>query len=82
MGLLIDTDVLILADRGDLDEAEQVALAVPAAADQADARRLRLASGVDARGRGQRQPGGPSLQEITAVHVAPPRSCVRTVRLI
>ena len=40
--LLVDVAQRDDLDRRDLDEPEQVALAVPAAADQADARRLRV----------------------------------------
>ena len=56
-------------DRRDLDQAEQVALAVPAAADQADARRLAVGErGGVAAGGGQGQAGGAGVQEIAAVH--------------
>src|SRR5262249_47527896 len=60
-------------DIGDLDEAEQVVLAVPATADQPDARFFRLLRGaeVDARG-GDGQAGGAGVKEVAAVHEVPP----------
>ena len=56
-------------DRRDLDQAKQGRLAVPAAADQADAKRLGLGgvSGVAAEG-GQGEAGDAGFEQFTAVH--------------
>src|SRR5262249_58683358 len=64
-------------DRGDLDEPEQVTLAVPAGADQPDPPGLPL---VEPRGppapggRRHRQAGGAGPEARASVHVHPPRS--------
>ena len=66
--LLVDVAQRDDLDRGDLDEAEQVALAVPAAADEPDAQRLLGGADVVAeggQGQARRRPG---LEELAAVH--------------
>ncbi len=55
-------------DRGDLNQAEQVALAVPATADQADARRFGICQrGQGGRG-GQGQRRGAGVQKVATIH--------------
>jgi len=62
-------------DRRDLDQAEDVGLAVPPAADQADPdwRPVREWCGVAVGGR-ERQTGGARLQKITTIHSTLPDS--------
>ena len=70
-------------DRRDLDQAEQVALAVPAGADQADALRLLVGQlgRLAADGR-QGQPGGAGAKEITTIHGSSPRNLKSTCSLL
>src|SRR5262249_30340769 len=65
-------------DRRHLDEPEQVALAVPAAADQADAIRLGLGrAGHVIAGQQRGRQAGAGLECVTTVHVHPPEEVIK-----
>ena len=65
--LLIDIAQRHDLDRRNLNETEQIDLAVPAAADQADARRLAIGEG-GVGGLRQSESGRAGGQEITSIH--------------
>ncbi len=72
--LLIDVAQRNDLDRRDLDQAKQISLAIPPAADEPDPRRFLIDKlrGKPARG-GERQPRGARVNELSTIHGGAPR---------